>query len=301
MTIRSLEIFAEVCRHMNMSKAAEALMISQSSVSQAVSSLENEYQVRLFERLNHSLYLTDAGRELLYLAAQVLKNLELLDGRMKDSSFHNQLCLGVCSTIGSCLIHPLLEYYRGVWQETSVTVEMGNSKNLEKKVLNAKLDLAIVQRTEPSPHLEYLPVLEDELIVICWNGHPMAGREAAFRDLRNERFIRREQGSGTEILLEQAFLHCGIPVKEGWICNSIAAVKEAVRHQEGIAVISKYTVKKDLELHTLSSITITDYPFKRQFDLIFHKDKTQDPCFLSFVDTCMQLGNEGMKKLILNG
>ena len=64
MTIRNLEIFAEVCRHMNMSKAAQTLLISQSSVSQAISSLEKEYNVLLFERLNHSLYLTKAGKDL---------------------------------------------------------------------------------------------------------------------------------------------------------------------------------------------------------------------------------------------
>ena len=68
MTIRNLEIFVEVCKHMNMSKTAQNMMISQSSVSQAIHSLENEYGIRLFERLNHSLFLTNAGKQMLYLS-----------------------------------------------------------------------------------------------------------------------------------------------------------------------------------------------------------------------------------------
>ena len=63
MTIRYLEIFVEVCKYMNMSRAAQSLMISQSSVSQAVKALEKRYNVLLFERLNHNLYLTAAGEK----------------------------------------------------------------------------------------------------------------------------------------------------------------------------------------------------------------------------------------------
>ena len=79
MTIRNLEIFEEVCRCMNMSKAAQNLLVSQSSVSQAIASLEKEYDTILFERLNHTLYLTDSGRELLFLSHQVLKTIDQLE------------------------------------------------------------------------------------------------------------------------------------------------------------------------------------------------------------------------------
>lgn len=298
MTIRNLEIFVEVCKHMNMSKAAQTMMISQSSVSQAVSSLEAEYQVRLFERLNHSLYLTQAGKEMLYLSTQVLRNIELLDARMRDSSFRNTLNLGVCTTIGSCLIHPLLDYHKANHPDASIVVEMNNSKSLEKKILAAKLDLAIVQRTKPSQYLEYLPVLEDELVIICPNDHPLAGKEVSIKDLKDETFIGREKGSGTEILLENAFLNFGISMKTGWICNSIAAVKEAVLHHAGISALSKYLMQKDMEDRTLSCIKVKDFHFVRHFALVFHKDKIHDACFREFVNTCTQLGKEGMHNLI---
>lgn len=110
MTIRYLEIFVEVCKYMNMSRAAQSLMISQSSVSQAVKALEKEYNVLLFERLNHNLYLTDAGEKMLYLATQVLKSI----GRL-NSAMHNapvSLNIGSCNTVGASFLYPLLAEFK---------------------------------------------------------------------------------------------------------------------------------------------------------------------------------------------
>lgn len=297
MTIRNLEIFTEVCRHMNMSKTAESMMISQSSVSQAITALEKEYGVLLFERLNHSLYLTKAGREMLYLSAQVLKNIEQLNTRMKDSALSSTLNLGVCTTIGNCLIHPLLKHCRTIYPNTLYTVEINNSRSLEKKLLSAKLDLAIVQRTKVSPYLEHIPVLEDQLSIICSSSHPLAGKSVKLKDLENEIFIGREKGSGTELLLERGFLDKSLSLKIGWICNSIETVKQAVIQNAGIAAISSFLLQQN-EAQQLSLISVTDYQFRRFFDLVFHKDKIHDTCFRQFTDTCLTLGPEGMEKLI---
>ena len=240
MTIRNLEIFAEVCRHMNMSKAAQTLLISQSSVSQAISSLEKEYNVLLFERLNHSLYLTKAGKDLLFLSQQVLNTIEQLEYRMTNTSHQTALNLGVCTTIGNSLIHPLLRTYRETYENSNIIVEMNNSKSLEKKLLTAKLDLAIMQKTKYSQYIKYIPFLEDELVIICWRDHPLAGKTINIRELKNEAFIAREKGSGTEIFLEQIFSDHNIALKKSWICNGIHSVIQAVYHKEGLAIISRF-------------------------------------------------------------
>ena len=103
MTIRNLEIFEEVCRCMNMSKAAQNLLVSQSSVSQAIASLEKEYDTILFERLNHTLYLTDSGRELLFLSHQVLKTIDQLENRRGDSEYRKRIKLGDRATMWACM------------------------------------------------------------------------------------------------------------------------------------------------------------------------------------------------------
>lgn len=289
MTIRNLEIFVAVCQHMNMSQTAQDMMISQSSVSQAIHSLEEEYGVRLFERLNHSLYLTDAGQTMLYLSAQILKNIEQMDTRMRDAAFNSTLNIGVCTTIGNCLIHPLLEYHRSIDPVTNVRVEISNSKMLEEKLLAARLDLAIVQKMEMSPYLEHIPVLDDRLVIICGRDHPLAGKSVELKELEHEIWIGRENGSGTELLLEHAFASNHLSLKTGWICNSVETVKQAVVHNAGIAVISSFLVKQDIQSGVIDTVTVTDYQFRRQFDLVFHKDKIRDACFKQFTETCIRL------------
>lgn len=299
MSTRRLEIFVAVCRSLNMSKTAQSLFISQSSVSQAITALEKHYNVILFERLNHKLYLTEAGKNLLFLAQQVLDSLEQLEARMHTSAGQTSLRLGASATIGSCLIHPLLQTYYRKYTEARLSVEMNNSKKLEKKLLNAKLDLAIMQKTKHSPHLEYLPLLTDELVVICWPHHPLAGKKVPLCALKNEAFITREQGSGTELLLEAAFAEKGLALQTNWICNEIGAVKNAVYHQAGLAVISKFLVQEELASQRLSTIDLTDQIFMRQFELAYHQDKLRNLPFKQFVSFCTELGDHGFKQLLL--
>lgn len=298
MSIRKLEIFIEVCRHLNMSKAAQSLFISQSSVSQAIASLEKDYNVCLFERLNHSLYLTDAGQDLLFLAQQVQRSLEQLDSRMRSKAGQNTLRLGACTTIGSCLIHPLLAAYRQKYPDADIIVEIGNSQNLEQKLLTAKLDLAIVQKSRFYRQLQYLPLLTDDLIVICWPGHPLAGQAVSLRQLQDEAFVAREQGSGTEALLEESFALSDLPLKTSWICSGTDAVKQAVMHHAGLAVISRFLVQRELAAGTLAAITLTERPLTRSFELAYHKDKLQDTCFRQFTAFCGSQSEAGLLRLI---
>lgn len=296
MTIRCLEIYVELCKYMNMSKTAQMMMISQSSVSQAISALEKEYNVILFERLNHNLYLTEAGKEMLFLSQQVLKNIEYLNAKMNDSAFQSKLKVGACSSISYFLIHPLINYLKDNKLNADITVEMSNSQDLEEKLLNAQLDLAFIQRAHISPYLSYLPILKDELVIICWKGHPLAKKTVQLHDLQNEVFIRRENGSGTEVILENAFLEHGISLKTGWICNSIDLIIKAVKYRRGIALVSRFLIDK---MEDIEVISISDHKFIRNFDLVYHKDKIHNNCFQNFIDLCEDLGYQGMEKLIL--
>lgn len=161
MTIRYLEIFVEVCKYMNMSRAAQSLMISQSSVSQAVKALEKEYNVLLFERLNHNLYLTDAGEKMLYLATQVLKSI----GRL-NSAMHNapvSLNIGSCNTVGASFLYPLLAEFKKLSPDIHISAEISNTQTLTEKILNSSLDLAIVPETVQQDSFEYLPFFDDDI------------------------------------------------------------------------------------------------------------------------------------------
>ncbi len=301
MTIRNLEIFEEVCHCMNMSKAAQNLMVSQSSVSQAIASLEKEYNTILFERLNRSLYLTDSGKELLFLSHQVLKTIDQLENRMSDSAYKRKLKLGVSSTIGDCLIYPLLGTYEKQYGTARITVEMGNTKSIEKKLLTAKMDIAIIQRTSLSPFLRYIPFLEDHMSVICWKGHPLEEKSVPLEDLKGEKLVSREKGSGTQMLIDRIFTEHRLSLKKSWVCMGSDSVKKAVGHRAGIAVISRFLAAEEIKNGLLGEIHINNQEFTRWLDLVYHKDKIQDREFQHFLEFCTSLQSEDLRKLIENG
>lgn len=296
MTIRYLEIFAEVCRYMNMSKAAQALMISQSSVSQAVTALEKEYGVRLFERLNHALYLTPAGEELLYLSSQVLKSIERMNAAMTDVPM--TLNIGCCNTVGVSLLFPFISRFKQKNAGIHVTAEITNTKTLEEKILNGMLDVAIIPETHCLPYFKYLPFLNDEIGVVCWAGHPLAGQSLCLKDLQNEIFVGREAGSGTDTLLKNFCVKKGLNLKFDCVCNSTASVKQAVLHKMGLAVMSVFLVKKELAEQRLALINVKDKELARRFVIIYHKDKIFGGALGLFADFCAGLGQRGLEELI---
>lgn len=296
MTIRYLEIFTEVCRQLSMSRAARRLMISQSSVSQAVKALEQEYNVLLFERLNHALYLTPAGEKLLYLATQVLQSIDKLNAAMLDAP--QTLNIGSCNTVGASLLYPLIARFKEQYANYCVNAEITNTQTLLEKVLSGRLDLAIIPEMRRQEELNYLPFFEDDIAVICHPSHPLAGKSVALASLQQEVFVGREIGSATDTLLKNIFDKYGFMLKIGCVCNSTASVKQAVRHKMGIAVISRYLVKRELAEHKLACINVEGNVFTRRFALIYHKDKLLSSEFTAFTGFCSALGQQGLEALM---
>ena len=116
--------------------------------------------------------------------------------------------------------------------------------------------------------------------------------------MQQEVFVGRETGSATETLLKNIFDKHGFTLKIDCVCNSTASVKQAVRHKMGIAVISRYLVKRELAEHTLACINVSGNVFTRRFALIYHKDKLLTDEFTDFTAFCRQLGQQGLENLI---
>ena len=84
MTLRHLKIFLQVCRELNMTRAAELLFMTQPSVSQAISELEDYYRVRLFERIARKIYITEDGYRLIAIAGNIVELFEKADAEIRD-------------------------------------------------------------------------------------------------------------------------------------------------------------------------------------------------------------------------
>ena len=286
MTFRDLEIFVEVCNQMSMSKAAQKLYISPSSISQAISELEKKYNTKLFERLSKKLYLTSHGNELLFHAKQLLYDLEQMNLKMRNLSYQGLIRIGVCTTIAYKLIYPILEEFQNLYPSVNIQVEIGNSYYIERKILSSDLDVAIIQMDSPCSQLTYVDFLDDILVFVCQSENPLAGQTIKIEKLSSEQIIAREHGSRTQKMLQDAFDKVHIIPNVEWICKSIDSVKEAIKHNKGIALLSQYVIQDELKNGEIAKINLKEYNFTRKFYISYHKNKHLTEYINSFIMLC---------------
>ena len=159
MTNRELEIFIAVAECGKMGAAAQKLYITQSSVSQSISSIEKEFGVRLFERISHSLYLTDVGETLLQYARSLSAVTKDMDAFLRSASGYRRLRVGATVTVGTCVIGSVLNTVKKEIPEIRLNVCVANTRLLEDMLIKNEIDAALVEGEVQHPDLVYTPVI----------------------------------------------------------------------------------------------------------------------------------------------
>lgn len=274
MTLRHYKIFVTVCDTMNMTSAAEQLFMSQSAVSQAIAELEKHYGIRLFERLSRKLYLTQAGQKLLGYARHMIRMNAEVESDMKTLQKSATVRIGASITVGSCVLPKLAADFQKTNPLTKVEVVEDNTAKIESLILLDKIDLGLVEGETFSPDVICRPFMDDELVLICSPNHRFAAYpEVEPQKLEQESFIIREKGSGTRRTFENRMEEHHLTWRAAWTCNNTDTIKNAVAAGLGVSVISKRAVVNEVRDGSLFERRVKGIEFKRQFKLIYHKNK----------------------------
>ena len=274
MTLRHYKIFAAVCDTMNMTAAAEALFISQPAVSQAVAELENHYGVLLFDRLSRKLYLTPAGQKLLGYTRPMLQMHGEIESDMKSLHRNGSLRIGASVTVGACVLPGLMAAFQKGNPRIEAQVIEDNTAQIESLLLQDQIDLGLVEGETFSQEILSRPFLEDELVLICAPGHRFAACPIVEPgELADEAFMIREKGSGTRKAFEDKMAENGLQWKACWTCNNADTIKNAVAAGLGVSVISRRAVMHEVKAGLLLEKQVAGLAFKRQFKLVWHKNK----------------------------
>ena len=280
MTLRSLEVFLAVVETGSMRAAAERLYISQPSVSGVVADLEEEFGVRLFERMGKRLSITQEGERLAGYARRMLSLNGEISRQMRTSGSRLPLRIGASVTVGSSVLPRLVRQLEG----TPPYVFVGNTGVVEQKLLRNELDVALVEGQVKSEDLLVTPVIQDRLALICTAEHPLAGRQLVrLSDLAGERLILRESESRSRQFLDLEFQRAGVPMNIAWECTNSQAILNAVRLGLGVTLLSPRLLQ---EGDGLAAVPLDDAPAQRWFSLVLHKDKYIQPPLQAFLDLC---------------
>ena len=297
MTIRSLEIFVKVAECGKMSEVARNMYITQSSVSQAISEIEKEYGVKLFDRISKKLYLTEAGKKLLGYGRHLLAVNEEMNDCMKHCAKNIRIRVGATVTVGTCVISPImLELYKvNPLIEPEVFVE--DTRLIAKKLLNSELDIAIVEGKIKHPDIVTKSIINDNLVLICSHKHEFYKRDSIkVSELSNQPLIMRELGSGTRAQLEKQLKELKIPMHIRWSCYNSEAILRAVVDNFGIAVISELLIEDYLKKHLLWACDIEGINLHRTFDIAYHRSKFFTENISAFFDISVEYGKKQARK-----
>lgn len=274
MTIRHLKIFMTVADCNGMSAAAQKLHISQPTVSQAVAEMEKYYGVRLFERFSQKLYITEEGKRLLSYSRHIVDSFENMEKEMLNSGKNSVVRIGCSVSVGTCRINDLLDEAERSVPECRVQVVVDNSSAIENMILTNAVDFGIVEGIITSSELDLIPIYEDELVIVCGRNYPLARQgKVSLSELEGENLISRESGSIERNQLEKILEERHIRLNRCFSSTNTEAIKNAVIHGRGIAILSRMLVEKECSQGEMICLDFDEMPVKRTIHLAKHKNK----------------------------
>lgn len=283
MTIRDLEIFIEVVRAKNMSNAAKNLKISQPTVSHAISQIENEYNVKLFDRISKKLYITDVGLRLYDYALNILEQFEDTVVFLQSSSTAHNINLGVSSNFSSQFLLEIINDYEKKKEDVSLRVYVDSREKIIEKLNSGIINLAIIDGDAGIEDNSAESFYEDEIFIISSKDSDIKDKEVLdAEDLRNKKFVLGDLDDNSKKVLLNFLRDRGIPIDLKFICQNKDMVLNIVKNSDALSIGASSSFKdEEVVKHRLEDLSI-----KRTYYMVYHNDgflKKDMKNFVNFV------------------
>lgn len=283
-TFRQLDVFVNVARAGSVSAAAQRVHLSQSASSQALSDLEYQLDVALFERLGRRLALNDAGRRLLPQAEQLLEGLTVLveTAREPQGALRGRLQVSASATVGTYLLPRLAGRFSEVHPETDLQLRLRNTQGVIDDLLQYDADLGLVEGQCTEPRLSSEFWCRDEMVIVCAPTQRFAAQSRLSpEDLQAAEWVLREGGSGSRAIFEAAIRPHVARLRVRMELDQHEAIKQAVRAGLGLGCLSRLSVAGELERGELVALE-TPLHLVRDFSLLWHPERYRSPLWQAF-------------------
>lgn len=277
MTRKHFTIFAEVCRFLNFSQAAEALNTTQPAVSLAVKELESHYSVALFERMNRRVYLTPAGEALLATAQDVLRGFQEAEETLGQGR-PLALRVGANVSFGEAGLAQVLGRFRQEHPQVRLRALVANSDKIQSLLAENQLDVGIVDGLGVSERLRAQPLYQEDLVLAAAPGRFPA--PATVEELAALPLLLREPGSGLRSSVDRVFSQQGLAPQPLLESTSTAALAQAAKAGLGVAILPEALAQRESGLQVG---TVPEVRFFRQFACALHRQKAPSPALEAFL------------------
>jgi DNA-binding transcriptional LysR family regulator len=274
-TIRQLQVFASVARHLSFTRAAEELHLSQPAVSMQVKQLEGIVGLPLLEQIGKRVHLTQAGTTMQHyggVIAEQIREAQEAIGELKGIE-GGRLRISVATTVNyvaARLVAAFCRHHRGV----EVSLDVTNRENLLRQLEDNKTDIVLMGQPPEGLNVAAEPFLDNPLVVIASPEFSIGRtRYIPFEQLQCETILIRERGSGTRLAMERFFTEIGIKPALTVEMTSNEAIKQSVEAGLGVGIVSGHTIKLEMEVGRLRILKVRSFPILRRWYVMHRTGK----------------------------
>jgi DNA-binding transcriptional LysR family regulator len=288
MDFRRLEVFLKAYQLKSFSKAGEALLLSQPTISEHIRVLEEDLGLMLFDRQGKEVLPTPAGKLLFQYASQLMNLREesfrvIKQFRDKGSG---ELFIGGSNIPGQYLLPPLLGLFKERFPRIQIHLLIGDSRYVRDKLLEGAIELGLVGTSMDHRQIACEFWAVDHMVCVAPPGDRSSIPDRlSSEDLLHSPFIFREKGSGTRTAIEQALKKIRLDIRQMQPVaemGSNEAIRQAVRSGVGISILSRRAVADDLASGQIREIKVKKLPLRRDFFMITLKQRTLSPLAQEF-------------------
>lgn len=268
-TIRQLQVFASVAKHLSYTRAAEELHLTQPAVSMQIKQLERSIGLNLFEQIGKKIYLTEAGSVVLEHALSITSKLKSIEGDLEQLKGIDGGRLSVCiaSTVNYFATR-LISRFSQAYPTVQISLDVTNRHDLLKRLNTNEPDLVLMGRPPDSADLISTAFMDNPLVIIANPHHPLANESnIAIEKLSDETFVLREAGSGTRAAMEQMFDQYDIKPNTSTQLSGNESIKQAVEAGLGLALVSFHTVDLELKANRLTTLDVEHFPILKKWHI----------------------------------
>lgn len=284
-TFRQLRIFLSVAELGSITAAARASHVTQPTVSMQLRELADSVGLPLYEVIGKRLFLTQAGEELATTARTMVgewsdfgQRIDALKGLRRGS-----LRIAVVST-AQYFIPRILGRFCSSHPEVDIALEVLNRDGVVQRLRANQDDLYIMSMPPGDIEIEKQVFLSNPLVVVAPDSHPMAGQSRIeLASLAQERFILREQGSGTRLACDAHFAACGFQPIVRLALGSNEAIKQSVAGGLGLAVLSTHSLGEHMGDDSLATLDVAGFPILSRWYTVHLKGKRLSPMAQAFL------------------
>ncbi len=296
MQIESLKVFCDLAETESFTKAAQINGVTQSAVSQQISSLERLFKSLLIERSKKRFRLTSEGQVLYDYSKQIIQTYESLHSQLQELKdiISGTIRVATIYSIGLHDLPPYVKKFMRSYPTVNVHVEYRRANQVYEDVLGNVVDMGLVAYPTKDAKLEIIPLHKDPLVLICHPHHPFAKqRNVKLKALVGQKFVGFEPDIPTRKALDKILREYGVSVNNVMEFDNVETVKRAVEIDAGVSIVPQGTVTQEINKQTLAAVTLEDGSFFRPLAALYNKNKVLSPAMKQFLELLKEARGPG--------